>query len=91
MQLTSGGLSGLARGAGLPLVGVGRAVELRRAHVEEQRHLEVVHHGQAVAVSEHHPGTQGGSGDVISPGLRSLFVRSRCGVAGLKLTVRRRS
>lgn len=59
MRLTSGGLSSFARGPGLPLIGVGRAVELRRAHVEEQRLLEVVHHGQAVAVPEHHPETQG--------------------------------
>lgn len=72
-QLTSRGLSGFAWGARLPLVGVGGAVELRRAHVEEQSFLEVVHHSETTAVSKHHPGTQEAAvntlcGEILGPG-----------------------
>lgn len=73
MQLTSRGLSLFARGARLPLVGVRWAVKLRRAHVEEQSFLEVVHHSQAATVSKHHTETQEGRGTLWSQDLDAIF------------------
>lgn len=72
-QLTSRGLSLFAWGARLPLVGVGRAVKLRRAHVEEQSFLEVVHHSQTATVSKHHTETQEGRGTQWSQDLEAIF------------------
>jgi hypothetical protein len=54
--LTSRGVAGLAGGARLPLVGVRGGVELRRAHVEEHRALEVIHNGQTTTVTQNHTG-----------------------------------
>lgn len=53
-SLTSRRLAWFPRGAGLPLAGVRRAVQLRGAQVEQQGLLDVVHHRQTVAVPEHH-------------------------------------
>lgn len=72
-RLTSRGLSLFAWGARLPLVGVGRAVKLRRAHVEEQSFLEVVHHSQTATVSKHHTETQEGRGTQWSQDLDAIF------------------
>lgn len=58
MRLTSRGLPWVTWGAWLSLARVGRAVQLRRAHVEQQGFLEVVHHSQTVTVSKHHTGRQ---------------------------------
>lgn len=72
-RLTSRGLSLFAWGARLPLVGVGRAVKLRRADVEEQSFLEVVHHSQTATVPKHHTETQEGRGTQWSQDLDAIF------------------